>query len=113
MNDLIERIRQIIDHHGKDDRADDAGRTCGCGATRLSDHSRHVAEAFVTGLSSGHPADRSRDTNVVDSPAQRREWLTRSTGMAAYIAHSSSHQSGLSTDQKDGDYDGSGRHNMG
>ena len=50
MNDLIERIRQIIDHHGEEDRAGDAGRTCGCGATRLSDHSRHVAEEIVKRL---------------------------------------------------------------
>ena len=50
MNDLIERIRQIIDDHGEDDRAEDAGRTCGCGATRLSDHSRHVAEEIVKRL---------------------------------------------------------------
>jgi hypothetical protein len=50
MNDLIETIRQIIDHHGEDERADDAGRTCGCGATRLSDHSRHVAEEIVKRL---------------------------------------------------------------
>jgi hypothetical protein len=47
MNDLIERIRQIIDDHGEDDCA---GRTCGCGATRLSDHSRHVAEEIVKRL---------------------------------------------------------------
>jgi hypothetical protein len=50
MTDLIERIRQIIDHHGEDDRIDDAGRTCGCGATRLSDHSRQVAEEIVKRL---------------------------------------------------------------
>ena len=50
MNDLIERIRQIIDDHGAADRAEDAGRTCGCGATRLSDHSRHVAEEIVKRL---------------------------------------------------------------
>jgi hypothetical protein len=50
MNDLIERIRQIIDAHGEDDRAEDAGRTCGCGATRPSDHSRHVAEEIVKRL---------------------------------------------------------------
>ena len=50
MDDLIERIRQIIDDHGEDDRAEDAGRTCGCGAARLSDHSRHVAEEIVKRL---------------------------------------------------------------
>jgi hypothetical protein len=50
MNDLIEHIRQIIDDHGADDRAEDARRTCGCGATRLSDHSRHVAEEIVKRL---------------------------------------------------------------
>ena len=50
MKDLIERIRQIIDDHGEGDRAEDAGRTCGCGATRLSDHSRHVAEEIVKRL---------------------------------------------------------------
>ena len=56
MNDLIERIRQIIDDHGEDDRVEDGGRTCGCGATRLSDHSRHVAEEIVKrlGLTAEH-----------------------------------------------------------
>jgi hypothetical protein len=60
------------------------------------------------------PADRPRYTNVVGSrPLSDGNELTRSTGMAAYIAHSRSQQSGLSTDQKDGNYDGSGRNNMG
>ena len=62
MKDLIERIRQIIDDHGEDDRAEDAGRTCGCGATRLSDHSRHVAEEIVKRLGlTGERVDRARN----------------------------------------------------
>jgi hypothetical protein len=50
MDDLIERIRQIIDHHGDDDPADDAEQACGCGTTQPSDHSRHVAEEIVKRL---------------------------------------------------------------
>jgi hypothetical protein len=50
MTDLIERIREIIDDHGQDDPADDTGVICDCGASGLSDHSRHVAEEIVERL---------------------------------------------------------------
>jgi len=50
MDDLIERNRQIIDHHGQDDHAGDAAISCACGAARLSDHPRHVAEEIVNRL---------------------------------------------------------------
>jgi hypothetical protein len=50
INDLIERIRRIIDHHSKHDREGGVGVACGCGAEGLSDHSRHVAEEIVDRL---------------------------------------------------------------
>ncbi|HUB57468.1 MAG TPA: hypothetical protein VMB04_20175 [Mycobacterium sp.] len=50
MTDLIERIRQVIDYHSAEDHGGDAGVTCGCGATGLGDHSRHVAEEIVNQL---------------------------------------------------------------
>jgi hypothetical protein len=50
MTDLIARICEVIDQHAKCECQDDEGFTCGCGATRLSDHSSHVAQAIVNGL---------------------------------------------------------------
>jgi hypothetical protein len=50
MTDLIAHIREVIDQHGRRDCHDDGGLSCGCGATHLSDHSRHVAQAIVEGL---------------------------------------------------------------
>jgi hypothetical protein len=50
INDLIERIRRIIDHHSKHDREGGVGVACGCGAEGLSDHSRDVAEEIVDRL---------------------------------------------------------------
>ena len=46
MIDPIERIRNVLEDH----RVDDAGDRCNCGATRLSDHARHVAEEIVAQL---------------------------------------------------------------
>jgi hypothetical protein len=46
MTDPIARIRKVLDDH----RVDDAGVGCICGATRLSDHARHVAEEIVAQL---------------------------------------------------------------
>ena len=43
-------IRDVIDQHAKCDRHDDGGLSCGCGATGLSDHSSHVAQAIVDRL---------------------------------------------------------------
>jgi len=50
MTDLIAHIRGVIDHHGKRDRNDNGGLSCGCGATHLSDHSGHLAQAIVNRL---------------------------------------------------------------
>jgi cob(I)alamin adenosyltransferase len=50
MTDLIAHIREVIDQHDKRDGHDDAGISCGCGATHLSDHSSHVARAIVDRL---------------------------------------------------------------
>ena len=46
MTDPIERIRNVLEDH----RVDDAGDRCNCGAMRLSDHARHVAEEIVAQL---------------------------------------------------------------
>ena len=50
MTDLIAHIRAVIDEHARRDSEDDGELSCGCGATRLSDHSRHVAQAIVDKL---------------------------------------------------------------
>jgi hypothetical protein len=50
MTDLVAHIREVIDQHGKRDRHDDGGLRCDCGATHLSDHSSHVAQAIVDRL---------------------------------------------------------------
>jgi len=50
MTDLIAHIREVIDQHAKCDARDDGELSCGCGATGLSDHSSHVAQAIVDRL---------------------------------------------------------------
>ena len=50
MTDPIERIRQIVERHGRDDSDAATAGACGCGADALSDHSRHVAEEIVERL---------------------------------------------------------------
>jgi hypothetical protein len=50
MTDLIAHIREVIDQHDKRDGHSDGSLGCGCGASHLSDHSRHVAEAIVARL---------------------------------------------------------------
>jgi hypothetical protein len=50
MPDLIAHIRDVIDQHAKRDCHDDGGLGCGCGATHLTDHSSHVAQAIVDRL---------------------------------------------------------------
>ena len=50
MTDLVGHIREVIDQHTKRDRHYDGGHSCDCGATRLSDHSSHVAQAIVNRL---------------------------------------------------------------
>jgi hypothetical protein len=53
MTDLIEQIRKVIDSHREENHDGNAGVTCGCGATGLSDHSRHVAQEIVNRLGLG------------------------------------------------------------
>jgi hypothetical protein len=50
MTNLIGHIREVIDQHDKRDRHADGGISCSCGATHLSDHSSHVAQAIVNRL---------------------------------------------------------------
>jgi hypothetical protein len=50
MTDLIAHIREIIEKHDKRDSHADGGSSCGCGATHLSDHPSHVAQAIVDRL---------------------------------------------------------------
>jgi hypothetical protein len=50
MTYLIAHIRDVIDEHAMRDCHDDGGLRCRCGATRLSDHSSHVAQAIVNRL---------------------------------------------------------------
>ncbi len=47
---LIDRIREVIERHRIEDFAGATGHPCRCGATELSDHSRHVAEEVVAKL---------------------------------------------------------------
>jgi hypothetical protein len=47
---LIAHIREVLEQHVKPDRHDDVGPSCSCGATHLSDHSSHVAQAIVDRL---------------------------------------------------------------
>jgi hypothetical protein len=50
MTDLIAHVREVIDQHEKRDGHSNGALCCGCGASNLSDHSRHVAEAIVARL---------------------------------------------------------------
>jgi len=50
MRDLIVHIREVIAQHGKRVWDDDQGLSCRCGATHLSDHASHVAQAIVSRL---------------------------------------------------------------
>jgi hypothetical protein len=67
MTDLTEQIRKVIDSHPEANDSGDAGVTCGCGATGLSDHSRHVAEQIVSrlGLRPEHVGDVKRQIRNV------------------------------------------------
>ncbi|HYB80744.1 MAG TPA: hypothetical protein VED43_03645 [Mycobacterium sp.] len=47
---LVERVRQIIDDHRADGRWPDGRLPCSCGAEGLSDHPRHVADRILDGL---------------------------------------------------------------
>jgi hypothetical protein len=48
MTDLIAHIREVIDQHGKRDYGGELG--CSCGATHISDHPSHVAQAIIDRL---------------------------------------------------------------
>jgi hypothetical protein len=50
MTDLVEHIRQILEHHHIDDQHNVAGVGCGCGAANLANHRSHVAEQIVDRL---------------------------------------------------------------
>jgi hypothetical protein len=62
MTNLIAHIREVLAQHGRLDRHDDAGVSCGCGASHLSDHSSHVAQAIANrlGLRPESPGDVRR-----------------------------------------------------
>ncbi len=47
MTDLVEHIRQILEHHHTDDQSNGAGARCGCGAVDLANHHGHVAQEIV------------------------------------------------------------------
>lgn len=50
MTDLVEHIRQLIDHHRIDDQSNVADVGCCCGAASLPNHSRHLAQQIVDSL---------------------------------------------------------------
>jgi hypothetical protein len=50
MTDLVGHIRDVIDRHGQRDSDGGRGLDCDCGATQLSDHAGHVAQAIVDRL---------------------------------------------------------------
>jgi hypothetical protein len=50
MTDLIDCIRAIIERHRVADLTAANGQSCHCGAEKLSDHSRHVAQEIVARL---------------------------------------------------------------
>jgi hypothetical protein len=50
VTNLIAHIREVIDEHGRRDAHGGAGISCDCGATNLSDHASHVAQAIVDRL---------------------------------------------------------------
>ena len=62
MTEPIEHIRQIIDRHRQEDRADRASSACRCGAEAPADHAGHVAEEIVNelGLKAEHARDQMR-----------------------------------------------------
>jgi hypothetical protein len=50
MTDLIDCIREIIERHRVADSTAATGHPYHCGAEKLSDHSRHVAQEIVARL---------------------------------------------------------------
>jgi hypothetical protein len=47
MTDLVEHIRQILEHHHTDDQSNGVGARCGCGAVDLANDHGHVAQEIV------------------------------------------------------------------
>ena len=54
---LTDRVRRVIVEHNASDHGDNGEVSCSCGAERLSDHPRHVAEQIVSRLSLRPEAD--------------------------------------------------------
>ena len=50
MTELVEHIRQILEHHRVHDRSNTADVGCGCGAASLPNHSGHVAQHIIDRL---------------------------------------------------------------
>jgi hypothetical protein len=50
MTDSIDRIRETIERRRAADSTAANGDLCQCGAEKLSDHSRHVAQEIVASL---------------------------------------------------------------
>jgi len=50
MSELVEHIRQILEHHRIDNQNNTADVECGCGAASLPNHSGHVAQQIVDRL---------------------------------------------------------------
>jgi hypothetical protein len=47
MTDLVDHIRQILEHHHIDDHSDGTDARCGCGAMDLASHHGRVAQEIV------------------------------------------------------------------
>jgi hypothetical protein len=71
MTELIDCIREIIEHHRVEHFTAATGHQCHCGAEELSDHSRHVAQEIVARL--GLRPDRP--SNVKDSIRYVSAWF--------------------------------------
>ena len=50
MPDLVEPVRRIIANHRVTGHSDDAEPSCSCGARKIPDHPRHVAEQIIDRL---------------------------------------------------------------
>jgi hypothetical protein len=66
MTDLVAHIREVIDQHAKPECHDDGALRCSCGATHLSDHSSHVAQAIVDRLGLKRESAQNITTAVSD-----------------------------------------------
>lgn len=50
MPDPVEPLRSIIENHRVTSQSDDAEVSCSCGAEKILDHPRHVAEHIIDRL---------------------------------------------------------------